>query len=160
MTAATTATLTGLLVFGTSVWVGGLIAIAVVARAASATLEPAARVAFFRGLGRRYGVVGTTALALAYGTGAALLYGRGWSGEVIAAAAVAAVLAATLAVGVAQARRMTRLRGRLLSVTDDAATDDAAAAQVRRGAARAGALRGLIALLSLVLLGLGVALAT
>lgn len=155
MAATTRATLTGLLVFGTSVWVGGLIAIAVVARVASATLEPAARVAFFRGLGRRYGIIGTTALALAYGTGAALLYGRDWSGEVIAAVALAAALAATLAVGVAQARRMTRLRGRLL-----AATDDTVAGQVRRGAVRAGALRALIALLSLALLGLGVALAT
>lgn len=155
MAATTRATLTGLLVFGTSVWVGGLIAIAVVARVASVTLEPAARVVFFRGLGRGYGIIGTTALALAYGTGAALLYGRDWSAEVIAAVVIAAALAVTLAVGVAQARRMTHLRSRLLAAADDAVAD-----QVRRGAARAEALRGLIALLSLGLLGLGVALAT
>lgn len=156
MTDTTTATLTGLLIFGTSVWVGGLIAIAVVARVATATLEPAARVGFFRGLGRAYGIVGTAALALAYGTGAALLYGRSWSGTLIAAVAVAAALAAMLAVGVAQARRMTRLRRRSLDVPGD--TD--IAHRVRRGAARAGALRELIAVLSLTLLALGVTLGT
>ncbi len=151
----TTTVLAGLLIFGTSVWIGGLIAIAVVARVASATLEPAARVAFFRSLGRSYGVVGTVALVLAYGTGAALVSGRSWTGAPIAAVVLAAVLAATLAVGVAQARRMTRLRSGLLDTNDGAA-----AAEVRRGAGRAGALRATIALLSLALLAVGVVLAT
>lgn len=152
----TTATLTGLLIFGASVWVGGLIAIAIVARVATGTMDPPVRVAFFRDLGRAYGVAGTAALALSYGSAAALLDGRAWSGTLIAAVVVAAVLAATLAVGVAQARRMTRLRRRSLEVPDDAHL----AAFVRRGSALAHALRGLIALLSLALMALGVALGT
>lgn len=152
----TSATLTGLLIFGTSVWVGGLIAIAVVARVATATLDPAARIGFFRGLGRAYGIIGTVALALAYGTGAALLDGRSWSVTLSAAVAVAATLVLTLAIGVAQARRMTRLRRSALGAPDDAEI----ARQVRSGATRASALRGLIALLSLALLALGVSLGT
>lgn len=155
MTDPTTSALAGLLIFGTSVWIGGLIAIAVVARSASETLEPAARIAFFRSLGRSYGILATVALAIALGSGAALVHGRPWSGRLVAAVALAAVLAVTLVVGIAQARRMTRLRGRLLDTSDDDV-----AAQVRRGAPRAAALRGLIALLSLALLAVGVTLAT
>lgn len=44
--------LDGLLIFAAAVWVGGLVAIFVVARVAQRTLEPRERVAFFRGLGR------------------------------------------------------------------------------------------------------------
>ncbi|HVV77085.1 MAG TPA: hypothetical protein VHC43_13725 [Mycobacteriales bacterium] len=150
----TTATLTGFLIFGASVWVGGLIAIAIVARVATGALEPPVRVAFFRDLGRVYGIAGTAALALAYGTGAALLVGRAWSGPLIAAVVIAALLAATLAVGVAQARRMTRLRRRSLELLDDVAL----AGSVRRGSAVAHALRACIAVLSLALMALGIAL--
>lgn len=156
MTDIATATLTGLLIFAASIWIGGLFAIAVVAHVATATLDAAARVAFFRGLGRAYGMVGTAALALAFGTGAALLYGRSWNGTLIATIAVAIALAAALAGGVVQARRMTRLRRRFLDVPQDADL----AAGVHRGATRAGGLRGLIALLSLTLLALGVHLGT
>lgn len=156
MSQTTSSVLTGVLVLAGAVWVGGLVAIAVVARVATATLDPSGRVAFFRGLGRTYGVVGTTALAVAYGSGAALVYGRDWNGTLTATAVVATALAATLAIGVAQARRMTRLRRRALEHADDADL----AQQVRRGAARAGALRGLIALLSLALLSLAVLLGT
>jgi hypothetical protein len=42
-------TLTAVLVLATAVWVGGLVAIFVVARVACATLGMAERVAFFRG---------------------------------------------------------------------------------------------------------------
>lgn len=156
MTDTTTAILTGLLIFASSIWIGGLFAIAVVARVATATLDATVRVTFFRRLGRAYGIVGTAALALAYGTGAALLSGRGWNGMLIAAVTVAAALAATLAVGVVQARRMTLLRRQSLDVPQD----EVLASRVRRGAARAGGLRGLIALLSLALLALGVHLGT
>ncbi|MGH3025666.1 MAG: hypothetical protein ACRDLR_04385, partial [Gaiellaceae bacterium] len=118
-------------------------------------LEPAARVRFFRGLGRSYGVVGTTALVVAYGAGAYLVYGRPWNAQLTAAAVVATALAAVTATGIVSARRMSRLRRRLVEHPDDAL-----AAEVRRGAARAGALRGLIALLSVALLALGVLLGT
>lgn len=150
------AVLTGLLIFAATVWVGGLIAIVVVARVARATLDPASRVAFFRGLGRSFGIVATGALALAYSTGAALVVGRPWDGELTATAIVATALVVTTAIGVVQARRMSRLRNRLLSAPHNSEL----ATQVRRGAQRAGVLRGLIALLSLALLALGISLGT
>jgi hypothetical protein len=153
---ATDGVLTGLLILATSLWLGGLFAIAIVARVATRTLDPAARVAFFRALGRCYGVVGTAALALAYATGAALLRDHAWDAAMVATVVVAAVLAVTLGMGIVQARRMTRLRRRLLEEPDDTAL----AAGVRRGAGRAQALRGLIGVLSLALLALGVLIAS
>jgi uncharacterized membrane protein len=147
--------LTGLLILATSVWLGGLVTIAIVARVAARALDPAARVALFRGLGRSYGFVGTAALVVAYGTGAALMRGHPWDLARIAAALVAVALAATLGVGIVQARRMTRLRRRAL----DEPGDTVLAMRVRRGALRAAMLRGLIAVLSLSLLALGVRIA-
>lgn len=154
MSPTITAALSGVLILATSVWIGGLVAIAVVARVATRTLHPGARVAFFRALGRAYGVVGTLALALGYGAGAALVYDRPWDGLLSATATVAGGLVATTAFGVVQARRMSRLRLAALNQP----TDDVLAGAVDRGAGRAGTLRGLIALLSLALLGLGVLL--
>jgi hypothetical protein len=151
---ATQAILAWLLVLGTSLWLGGLVSIFVVARVAARTLDPVARVALFRGVGCTYAVVGTSALVLAYATGAALLHGRPWTPPRMAATVVAVALAATLGMGMAQARRMTVLRRRALDQPDDAAL----VARVRRGALRAAALRGLIGVLSLALLTLGVGL--
>jgi uncharacterized membrane protein len=156
MSEATTAALTGVLVTATAVWVGGLVAIAVVARVASQTLDPAARVAFFRGLGRSYGIVGTTALAVAYGTGASLVYGRSWDGRLTATTVVAIALLGVTGSGMAQARRMSRLRRLAL----DQPNNGELVNRVRRGAGRAGTLRTLIVVLSLVLLALGVLLST
>jgi putative copper export protein len=73
-----------------AVWVGGFVAIAVVARVARRTLEPAARIAFFRRLGRAYGVVGGGALVVALCTGAALLPDAFGSATGLAAVAAAA----------------------------------------------------------------------
>lgn len=64
------ASLTAVLVLATAVWIGGLVAIFVVARVAHSTLGAADRVAFFRGLGRAYGLVGGIALATALASGA------------------------------------------------------------------------------------------
>lgn len=136
-----------------SIWVGGLVAILVVARAASATLEPAQRVAFFRALGRSYGIVGSLALLVALASGALLLRGHPWDGLLIAAAIAAGALLVATGVGMAQARAMTRLRRRALAEPSE--TIDA---RVRHGAALAGALRGAIALLTLALVVLGAAL--
>ena len=141
---------------GACVWVGGLVAIVVVARAARATLEPRAQVAFFRALGRSYGVVGTTALALTLGSGAALLSERSWSATALAAVLVAATLVLVTAAGVRQARGMTRLREQALHN----ATSGILAERVRRGARLAAMLRAAIALLSIALLSLAVALIT
>jgi hypothetical protein len=149
---ATDGVLTGLLIFATALWLGGLFAIAIVARVSTWTLDPAARTALFRGLGRSYGVVGTAAPVLAYGTGAALLGGHAWDFATVAAAVVA-TLAATL--GMVQARRMTQLRRRAF----EQPRDTAPATRVRRSAVRAGVLRGLTGALSLTLLPLGVRIA-
>jgi hypothetical protein len=148
-------TLAGFLVLATAVWVGGLIAIFIVARVARRTLPPGERVAFFRGLGRAYGPVGGAALVIALGSGAALLSGRAWDGKLTVAAAVAACLVAVTAGGVAQARRMTRLRQKAIGNPGDAGLAD----RVRREALGTAVLRAAIAALSLALIALGVLLA-
>lgn len=109
----------------------------------------------FRGLGRSFGITGTAALALAYGTGA-LVCGRPWDGRLTATAVLAAALVAATVVGIAQARRTSRLRRRAL----DQPGDPESAGWIRRSAGRAGALRALIGLLSFAPLALGVLLGT
>ena len=69
---------------------------------------------------------------------------------------VAAGLVAATVAGVAQARRMTRLRQDALDGSGGAEL----AAKVRRGARNAAVLRAAIAVLSLALLGLGIVIAT
>jgi hypothetical protein len=141
--------------FAACVWVGGFVAIAVVARVARRQLERGARVAFFRALGRSYGVVGGIALVVALGCGAALLAGRAWDGTALAAVLVAAALVLVTVAGVAQARGMTRLRRSALRDPDD----EALAAHVRAGAVRAAVLRAAIGALSVALLALAAVLA-
>ncbi len=153
------AVLTTVLVLATSIWVGGLVAIMVVARIATRTLDPAARVALFRGVGRVYGVVGTAALAVGYVAGGVLVRDESWGPLLVATVVVALALAAVLAVGVVQARRMTRLRRRTLEAGGDTADVGRLPEQVRRGAVRAAVLRGGIGGLTLALLVLGVAIA-
>lgn len=143
-------------ILATSVWVGGYVAIVVVARTATATLEPGARVTFFRSLGRSYLRVGLPALIVALVTGGVLARDLGWDGLLIATVVVAAVLLVSFAVAVVQARRMTRLRRRLLESPDDTGLSD----QVRRGARAAGSLRAVLGLLSVALVVLGAFLAT
>jgi hypothetical protein len=148
--------LTAVLVLATAVWIGGLVAIFVVARVAHATLGAAERVAFFRGLGRVYGLVGGVALTVALASGAVLAATYRWDGDLAASAVIAAGLVAVTVAGVAQARRMTRLR-------QDALRDPGRAelaVKVRRGARNAAVLRAAIAALSLALLALGTVVAT
>jgi uncharacterized membrane protein len=144
------------LVLATSIWIGGYVAIAVVARTATTTLDAATRVVFFRSLGRSYLLLGLPALIVALAAGAVQARHERWSALLIATAVVAAVLLASFAVAVMQARRMTRLRRRLLESPDDRQMRD----QVRRGARAAGGLRGVLGLLSVALVFLGAFLAT
>jgi uncharacterized membrane protein len=149
-------TLTAVLVLATAVWVGGLVAVFVVARVAHATLGAAERVSFLRGLGRAYGLAGGVALAVALASGAVLAAAYRWDGQLTASAVVAAGLVAATVAGMAQARRMTRLR-------QDALRDPGSLeleAKVRRGARNATVLRAAIAALSLALLALGTVIAT
>lgn len=143
------------LLLATSIWVGGYVAIAVVARTASTTLTAEDRVAFFRTLGRAYFWVGTPALVVALVTGAVLTRDADHGALFTAAVVIAVLLILSFAIAVVQARRMTQLRRQLLS------SDDLQLAErVRRGAAAAGALRGLLGLLSVALVVLGACLAT
>ena len=150
------ASLTAVLILATAIWIGGLVVIFVVARVAHATLGPGERVAFFRGLGRAYGLVGGSALAAALASGAVLASPYRWDGQLTASTVVAAGLVAVTAAGVTQARRMTRLRQDALDGTGGAEL----AAKVRRGARNATVVRAAIAALSLALLALGTVIAT
>ena len=157
----TRAVVLGVFTLASCVWVGGYVAIAVVARVAARTLEPAHRVAFFRGLGRSYLRLGVPALVIALGSGAWLVRGHaedrpGADGLVAAVAVVAAALLVSLAVGVAQARRMSRLRTAALAAPHDRPLT----ARVQQAARAATLLRAAIGLLSLALIALGSLLAT
>ena len=132
-----------------SVWIGGLAAVAIVARVARRQLAGAARVAFFRDLGRRYLRVGAAALVVAYADGAVLLARGPWSDGKSAALGCAVALAVVTAVAVSQARSLTRLRTAALAGDPRIVDGD-----VARRARRAAALRGLIAVLTLALVGL------
>ena len=154
MSDTTRAVLLGVFTLTSCVWVGGYAAIGVVARVATHTLEPTQRVAFFRG--RSYLPIGASALAIALGTGAALASTRAWDGALSAAVFAAAALIILLAVGVAQARRMTRLRSAALASPHT----DALVHDLQRGARAAMLLRAAIGLLSLALIALGSLLAT
>jgi uncharacterized membrane protein len=143
-------------ILAASIWVGGYVAIGVVARSATTTLDGPARVAFFRSLGRSYLRVGTPALLVALATGAALLWGRRWDALLAATVAVVALLLIGLAVAVAEARAMTRLRSQAVHEPGD----EQLAARVRTGGRRATALRAALGLLTLAVVVLGSFLAS
>jgi uncharacterized membrane protein len=138
----------------TCVWVGGFVAIGVVVVVARRQLGEAEQVAFFRALGRSYGVVGGAALTVALASGAVLLGDRGWDRTALAAVVLAAALVIATVAGVAQARGMTRLRDHALRDQGDAAL----ATRLQRGAKRATVLRATIGALTLALLATGAVL--
>lgn len=112
----------GLLVVGGSIWLGGYVTLIMVARTATATLTPADRIAFFRRFGRRFGTLSTAALLTALVAGGVLLGARRWDGLSWAMVFVAAVLLIAVATGVAQARRMTRLRHSAIMAPNDSSS--------------------------------------
>lgn len=152
LSGAAGSTLVGVLLFAAAVWIGGLVTLIMVARVASRTLSSGDRVVFFRGLGRFYGTVAGIALVLGLVTGAILLFGQPWTAVSTAIVVVAAALVIATSLGVAQARGMTRLRRRALADPDSSQLGR----HIRKGARSADALRGVIGVLSLVLLALGV----
>lgn len=156
MSDTTQTILLGIFTLSTCIWVGGYVAVAVVARTATRALEPGQRVTFFRALGRSYLRLGAPALVVALGTGAALLRDHSWDGTVTAAVVVAVALLATLGFGVVQARRMTRLRAAALAAPENRS----AAEGVQRGARSAAVLRAGIGVLTLALVVLGSVLAS
>lgn len=139
-----------------SVWVGGFVTIALVTRMVRRQLPMPAQVAFFRSLGRGYGVVGGLALGVALLSGGALLSRRGWDEWAAVAVVLAVALVLATGTGVVQARDMTRLRQRAVREPRDAALT----ARIERNARRALVLRSLIGALTVALLTLGAALAS
>lgn len=147
--------LVSILVLSTSVWVGGYVAIGVVARSATTTMEPAARVAFFRSLGRAYLRIGTPALVIALISGALVARNHPWDAALVAALVIAVLLVALLAVAVQQARRMTRLRQDALAAGQNPTTLQV----IQRGQRSASILRAALGALSVILVVLGCFLA-
>lgn len=128
------------------IWVGSMVCLAVVAKAARQVLEPRAQVSFFRTVGRRYGFLGTGSLLVAIACGLVLSWPpASWSAVTEAAIGASGALLVVSIVAMSQARAMTRLRRRAALVP----ADGSAAADVRRGSVLAGALRGAMALLTL-----------
>lgn len=131
----------------------------VVARAATGALSREQRVSLFRAIGRGFLPVATVALVLVLLPGSVLLAERPWDGRSTSVVVLAAALMVVTAVGVLQARRMTRLRSRAVGPGQQRAEDPALAAAVRRGAVAAVAVRGAIGLISLALLVVAVTMA-
>ncbi|WP_308467167.1 hypothetical protein [Rathayibacter soli] len=152
--AALAGTLLGVLIVSSAVWLGGWVALVVVARSTTATLSRHDRVAFFRHFGPRFGIVATIALVLAYISGIILLAAVPWSVVSTLLVVVAVVILIVLGVGVLQARRMSRLRRAVVAAPEDTAL----ATRVRRGGQRALALRAGLGVLSLAMVVLAVIL--
>lgn len=127
-------------------------AVILAAVSSSRHLPDDVRVDFFRDFGRKYVVTATPALIVAYACGGILLARDPWTGLSTALVVCAALLAAALAVGVVQAKRMTRLRRAGSSAPDDAGL----ASRITRSARWARALRGALVVLSLVIFVLAV----
>ena len=144
-----------LLVLGAAVWVGGIVTIVLVHQVAARTLPASQRVGFFRALGRAYGVTAGVALFLAFAGGGVLLRHRPFDAIAITTVVLAAALVAATAVGVVQARAMSRLRGAAL--TPEPAAGEVAA--LASGARNAAVLRTLIGVITVALLTFAVLLA-
>ena len=140
-----------------SIWVGSLVCLAVVTAAARRVLDTPSQVALFRAVGRRYGLVGTTALLVAIGAGLALSWPpAAWSPITDWAVALAGLLVIASGAGMAQARAMTRLRRQATSAPED----QGLAVTVRRGRLLANMLRGLMAAVTLAIVVLAAQIIT
>jgi uncharacterized membrane protein len=145
---ATSAPLVAVELIAASIWVGGMVCIAIVAKAARGVLDESSQVAFFRAVGRRYGMVGTASLLIAIAAGLALSWPpSSWSRTIDAAVVLAGVLVVATIAGMMQARAMTALRRKLIANAGDSST----AVALRRGRLLANGIRGLMALMTLAI---------
>jgi uncharacterized membrane protein len=147
--------LSGLLILGSGVWIGGFVAITVFNASSKKALGRPERIALFRELGRRYLKVAGVALVLVAVPGAVLLADRPADPFTVAVLALALALIVVTWIGVKQARSMTRLRKAGLAHPEDATH----AAAIERASRAASVLRAGIGLLSLVLFAVAVAMA-
>ncbi|MDN5759863.1 MAG: hypothetical protein L0H59_15275 [Tomitella sp.] len=159
---AAESTMFGILILTACLWIGGMVTVVFVARISSATLDPKARVAFFRAFGRAYGIFATVALLVGFVVGGVLLGSSPWTGLSTAIVVMAVALVVALAWGIVQARHMTRMRHTAAQAGEAgivAAEAGAAAidADVARRARSAAALRAGIGLLTLALFVLSLA---
>ena len=146
---ATNTPLVAVELIAASVWVGGMVCLALVAAVAREVLDEASQVRFFRLVGRRYGVLGTTALLVAIAAGLALSWPSLSSSRTIdAALSLAVVLFMATILGMRQARAMTTLRRRMITNPTEGAVVNA----VQRGRRWATAIRGLMALITLAII--------
>jgi uncharacterized membrane protein len=132
-----------------SIWVGGMVCIAVVAKVAREVLDEASQVAFFRSVGRRYGVLGTSSLLVAVAVGLALSWPSLSSSRTIdAALSLAGFLLVVTIFGMRQARAMTTLRRVMIANP----ADRSMANSLHHGRRWATAIRGLMALITLAII--------
>ena len=140
-----------------SIWVGSLVCLAVVTAAARRVLDTPSQVTLFRAVGRRYGLVGTTALLVAIGAGLALSWPpSAWSPITDSAVALAGLLVIARAAGMAQARAMTRFRRQAASAPEDRGLS----ASLHRGRLLANMLRSLMATVTLAIVVLAAQIIT
>jgi uncharacterized membrane protein len=142
--------LAAILAIGAGVWVGGLATVIILSASSRKTIAAADRVPLFRDFGRRFaGFMGVTALLV---VAPALVLASAAPGPLTASVLLLALgLLVGTAVGILQARRMTKLR--------EAAAEPAGAAdtgRLRRNATIAAALRIILVLGYLALLALAV----
>lgn len=132
--------------FAAMVWVGGLVAVAVATAAARASLGEAQQVEFFRALGKRYGLISGTALAVFALTGLSLLGAPGgWSGKETVTAVLVLAVAGLTVTGVRAAQRTQQARSQSLMKT----ADREAQARLVRASRISNGLRVLIAISTL-----------
>ncbi|WP_349897374.1 hypothetical protein [Parafrigoribacterium soli] len=140
-------TLLGIVTLGASLWIGGFVAIMIVSATSNKSLETKERIALFRGLGRGYLRVAVVAFLAVVVPGIVLLAFRPWDGYSLAIVVLAVALVIVTALGVRQARQLTRMR----KAAAEASSEPTPAASLARKAVAARALRSAIGLLSLAI---------
>jgi hypothetical protein len=141
-------------ILSASTWIGSLVCLAAVSRVARRDLSGSARITLFRGVGRLYRMIGTTSLLTSIVIGLALAWPVTRNrGTVTAMFVLSAALVGITVAGMAQARRMTAARQRLLERSSDAEL----VRLVQRGGVVAATLRGAIGLVTLTIVVLGAA---
>lgn len=146
--------LLALLIVGAGMWFGGMVAVTMLAVISKRALEPAVRVAFFRRFARTYFPVFGAALVVAAIAGFVMLLARGWDGIAWAITIIVVVILIALALGVLQARAMSRLRAHAVELGADVPAE--LTRQISSGARSAAMVRGTLGVLSLVVFVLAI----